>query len=295
MTDNVANNPSQHCWVCGSSDLDLVKKGDLPGELSEQDFRITDADYGRTGNIYRCRACGFHQCSEMLDVLQFYSDMDDPDYEATREQRALQEASLLKEIRKWRPTGRLLDVGAGAGILVEEALKLGYAAEGVEPARSLQSAAAALDLPVHLGVLPHKDAQGPYDVLTMIDVIEHVPNPVEVLKTVREALADDGIAAIVTPDRKALAARIMGWKWWHYRMAHIGYFDRQTLTLALKEAGLEPIAFQRPGWYFPASYLFERVMQYIPFARGLKAPRFMDGIVIPLNLRDSLMVLCRRA
>jgi hypothetical protein len=43
----------------------------------------------------------------------------------------------------------------------------------------------------------------------------------------------------------------MGYKWWHYRIAHIGYFDRATLDLAQANSYLVGTGFYRPTWYFP--------------------------------------------
>ncbi|HEX2115873.1 MAG TPA: class I SAM-dependent methyltransferase [Alphaproteobacteria bacterium] len=257
-------------------------------------FKITDADYGRTGDIFRCEACGFLQCATMTDVLDFYVEMADEDYEATSRQRALQQRKLLEAVGRVRPNGRLLDVGAGSGVLVEQAIALGYAAEGIEPSVALHSRARARGLPVHHGVLPNRSAQGPYDVVTVVDVIEHVPDPVGLMRTIAATMSPQGIAVFVTPDVGSLAARLFGWKWWHYRIAHIGYFDRHTLRRAAQAAGLEVILTKRPCWYFPASYLLSRAARYLPKALRVPSPGFLDRITVPLNLFDSLMVVCRK-
>ena len=282
------------CWTCGSTRMTLVKKGDLPVRISAEQFQITDSNYGKTGDIFGCEDCGFHQCSTMQDVLDFYVEMVDEIYEATRRERAVQERALLKNLARVKPGGRLLDVGAGSGILVEQAIGLGYDAMGVEPSRALQETAVSLNLPVKLGVLPHPELLGPFDVVTGIDVIEHVPDPVGLLKEIAAVMSNDGIAAVVTPDRKSVMARLMGWKWWHYRIAHVGYFDRYTMTRALDAAGLTVVHMRRPGWYFPGDYLFDRVMQYSPTAIRMKAPAFLRKISIPLNLRDSMMFICQK-
>jgi hypothetical protein len=85
------------CWICGAP-VSLVRESSLPNQLTGAQFRITDADYGRTAAIYRCDRCNFHQCSEMVEVLNYYIEMNDQAYEATRSQRALQERKLLQQI-----------------------------------------------------------------------------------------------------------------------------------------------------------------------------------------------------
>ena len=227
-------------------------------------------------------------------MLSFYENMQDEQYEVGREQRGIQARKLLELAQPYCPSGRLLDIGAGSGILVEQALALEYKAEGVEPSRWLWERAISYGLKVHLGAYPHPDVCDDIDMVTLVDVIEHVPNPVDLLVRVRNQMSDRGVGLIVTPDLSSLAARLMGWRWWHFRVAHIGYFNKSTLLLALKRAELEPIRIGRPGWYFPADYLLERINEYLPSYLHLPIFRMLGRITIPLNLRDSLFVVFRK-
>jgi len=286
----------KQCWICESPRLTLVRNSTLPDRIDSTAFRITDSDYGRTADIYRCAQCGFLQCSDFTDVLQYYADMEDGGYEDTRDERGLQARKLLESIAATRrlPGQRLLDVGAGSGILIEEALKLGVQAEGIEPSATLQHTAVARDLPVRHGVLPHDDVKGPFDIVTLIDVIEHVPNPVQLLDRMREVMAPDGIGVVVTPDVGSIAAKVMQRKWWHYRIAHIGYFDRGSLNAAVAAARMSPLAFERPSWFFPADYLAERLFTYLPRMLRPPVPKIFNSITVPLNLFDSMMVIFTR-
>lgn len=247
-----------------------------------------------TAAIYRCLACRFLQCSDLAEPLPFYENLVDPDYEAGRNERSAQARRILELVRKRRPKGRLLDIGAGSGMLVEQAIQMGYQAEGVEPSTWLHAMAVQRNLPVHLGTFPFPAASGQFDVVTLIDVIEHVCDPVKLLQDIAASLSKDGIAIIVTPDVGSVAARIFGWRWWHFRVAHVGYFNKCTLRLALGRAGLDPIIVRRPVWYFSAEYLWVRLHQYLPRFLRLPPPRFLKTLVIPVNLRDSLLVGCMR-
>jgi 2-polyprenyl-3-methyl-5-hydroxy-6-metoxy-1,4-benzoquinol methylase len=77
-----------------------------------------------------------------------------------------------------------------------------------------------------------------FDVVTLVDVIGHVANPVRLLEFISAVLAPDCIAVIVTPHVSSVAARIMGRRWWHYRVAHVCYFNRSTMRSALKRGKL---------------------------------------------------------
>jgi 2-polyprenyl-3-methyl-5-hydroxy-6-metoxy-1,4-benzoquinol methylase len=221
--------------------------------------------------------------------------MDDVEYEATRPARLLQSQKLLQHVSTYHATGRLIDIGAGSGILVEKALSLGYQAEGIEPSRHLFEVAISRGLPLHHGILPSSELQGPYKVATIVDVIEHVEDPVRLLTRAAEVLDEDGLVVVVTPDVDSGAARLLGKRWWHYRIAHIGYFNRATLTYALGRAGLKVVSVSRPTWYFPASYLAERAMTFIPSALRFRLPALLGRITVPLNLLDSLMVIAKKS
>jgi 2-polyprenyl-3-methyl-5-hydroxy-6-metoxy-1,4-benzoquinol methylase len=283
------------CWVCGSSNLAFYKASDIENELTAQDFAITDSDYGRTGELHQCASCGFIQSEALSDVLSFYENLEDAEYETGRSERGLQARKLLDLLPGARKDERLVDVGAGSGILVEQALGMGYLAEGVEPSRWLREQAVAHKLPVHLGVFPHPDIEPGVDVVTMVDVIEHVSNPVELLTAACQCMGDDAVGLIVTPDVDSLAARFLGKRWWHFRIAHIGYFNKRNLLLALQRAGLESVKVGRPTWYFTVGYLWERVMHYMPSALRFSLPRMCQNWIVPLNLADSIYVIFRKA
>jgi hypothetical protein len=124
-------------------------------------------------------------------------------------------------------------------------------------------------------------------------VIEHVDDPGALLREARSLLTRDGILVIVTPDAGSVAAKLMGWRWWHYRVAHIGYFNKQNLSLLCEREKLVVRSRSRPGWYFTIAYLRERLRQYLPWWL-LPNMKWMERTVVPLNLRDSLLFVCKQ-
>jgi 2-polyprenyl-3-methyl-5-hydroxy-6-metoxy-1,4-benzoquinol methylase len=287
LTEQAEKN--KECWVCGSGDLSRIKESNFGDALSSRNFAITNFEYGTTGELSRCASCGFIQCTDLEDVIGYYEDLEDTEYEDGRKERLLQERKVIAGILKMDPGKKLLDVGAGSGMLVEEAIRAGFQAEGIEPSKYLQKIAEGHGLPVHLGTFPHENTPGPYDVITFIDVLEHVTNPLELLTELRNALKDTGILVLVTPDVRSFMPRLLGYRWWHYRVAHIGYFNKKTLAMLADRAGLELIRLKRPRWYFSAHYLAVRALSFLPKFLRFKVPLFMENIIIPLNLRDSIL------
>lgn len=287
------------CPVCGRSDHRPWKASDVVEGLTPEDLAITDRRYGTTLGLREC-ACGFRFAdpAEVPDLLALYGALDDPAYEEGHETRATQQRALLAAARRASPDARtLLDVGAANGLLVEVANTAGLDAVGVEPSASLAAAARARGLDVRTGALPMADlADRTFDLVTLVDVVEHVGDPVALLRACRAQMAPGGHLLVVTPDATSIAARALGRRWWHLRLAHVGYFTRPTLTDALARAGLVPERWWRPGWVFEVGYLVERVGSYAPpVARAARraGDSWLMRRTVPLNLYDSLAVIVR--
>ena len=285
---------SENCRICNAS-TSLKWPAYVPGGISSDSFAITNAGYGQTSAIFECSECGYRQCNNLTEVLSFYEELEDPGYEEGRKERSFQAAANLTHLSKFKPDGMLLDVGSGIGMLVEEAIKLGYEASGVEPSKWLQTQAANRNLPVVQGTLDDIPVSSKFDAIALIDVVEHVLKPIDLLKQIKERLKPDGVAMIVTPDYKSWFPTILGRKWWHYRVAHIGYFDKKTLKMACESAGLEILDQRRPGWYFTIDYLWVRIMLYFPKWMRIPSFNWMKSTIIPINLRDSLVVIVKKA
>ena len=206
----------------------------------------------------------------------------------------MQARKLLKLIKPTVSDGRLLDIGAGSGIFVEEAIAAGYDAIGIEPSEWLQVQASARNIPIVNGLFPHEAINGKFAVITLIDVLEHVSNPGALLQNIANQLEKNGVLLLVTPDVGGVVPRLLGHKWWHFRVAHIGYFNRKNLLISLDGAGLVVSKIGRPWWFFGLGYLLERVCSYLPPLLRFKSNEFLNKVTIPLNLGDSLYVIAQK-
>lgn len=271
-----------------------MKESNLPAILTPEAFAITDSQYGVTGELWECPNCGFVYSVGAEDYLKYYREMEDSAYTRSFGERALQARRFLDLIKIHKPSGTLLDIGAGCGILVEEAHKCGFSAVGVEPCAYLADYGRQRGINVVDGSFPDFIPGDSFDVVCLADVIEHTPDPVRILGSAASVLSEDGIIFLTTPDRKSFMARLMGKRWWHYRPAHIGYFHLGSLRAALDMANLEIVEWGRPAWYFAGSYLLRRLGRYLPFMGPLSSIPFWDKITIPLNLRDSLYVVAKK-
>lgn len=283
------------CRLCRSANIDLVRATNVTKALESNNFRITDSSYGLMLSLFKCRDCGFLQCLDVPDTTEYYRGLEDADYEAGRKERIYQSRRILnkiiKIIGKDHRGMKLLDIGAGSGILLEAASQHGFSAEGIEPSDWLRKVAESHGCKIKADVIPHPDVQGPYDIVTIIDVIEHVSTPYELIRDALGLLKPGGIIAVVTPDVNSLAARIMGWKWWHYRIAHVGYFTKANLQFVFDRLGIQLVSVSRPSWSFSIAYIRDRLVCYVPSSLVLSEKQWMNRMRINLNLLDSLMVV----
>ena len=273
------------------------KASGLTAELTPGDLAITDHRYGVTLPLLACRGCGFRFADPeaTADLVALYGALDDPAYEEGADARRVPMRGYVEAIRRRAPHVRsLLDVGAANGLLVEEAQRAGIDAMGVEPSATLAARARARGLDVRTGTLPLAPlGERRFDAVTLVDVIEHVSDPLGLLRAVRAVLAPAGVVLVVTPDVASVAARTLRSRWWHYRVAHVGYFTRPTLSDALRRTGFVPTTWWRPGWVFELGYLVERIGEYVPPARRLaeRAPASVRQRTVRVNPWDSLAVL----
>jgi 2-polyprenyl-3-methyl-5-hydroxy-6-metoxy-1,4-benzoquinol methylase len=169
------------------------------------------------------------------------------DYVGQQTARRRHARRLLWQLRHLPPRlprhGRLLDVGCATGFFLAEAAAH-YEVQGVE--LSAWSAAWARDhlkLTVHTGTL--HDAALPtqaFDVVTLWDVIEHVPEPVPLLAEVARVLKPDGRVVLTTGDFGSAYAQRQGehGRDWHLMTPpwHLTMFSRASLAQAARAAGL---------------------------------------------------------
>ena len=104
---------------------------------------------------------------------------------------------------------RAADVGCGAGLLAEPLARLGAEVTGVDPAPENVAAARAHALGQGLGIdyrVGSVEAlEGPFDLVTSLEVVEHVSEPRIFVQGLADALSADGLLILSTPNRSALS------------------------------------------------------------------------------------------
>lgn len=193
---------------------------------------------------------------------------------------------------------RLLDVGAATGFFVALAKEEGFDAHGIEISEHAAAKARGKGLDVKTGTL--SDVSGVFDCVTMLDVIEHVPDPRSELMNAAALLRKDGLLVINTPDSGSLVAQLLG-KRWHLIVPpeHLYYFNRHAMKTLLEEVGFTVILERTIGKSFTPQYILKTLYKWthlsaFDWLARLCQKTFLGRISIPLNLHDNMFVIARK-
>lgn len=157
---------------------------------------------------------------------------------------------LLRRLRwdcpPWVGAGRYLDVGCGAGAALGVARALGWQARGIEVDAEAADRARRLADEVWVGdVLAAPFPDGAFDLVTAFHVLEHVPDPVAMLRRMLAWLAPGGLLVVEVPNAAGLGARLFGRAWSGLELPrHLSHFTPESLGRAVTQAGGR-VAWQR--------------------------------------------------
>lgn len=135
--------------------------------------------------------------------------------------------------------GRLLDVGCGNGGFLNQMRSLGWEVAGVEPdGEAVSVACERYELDVFRGSLEVASfPDGHFDAITINHVIEHVPDPIGLLKECHRVLKPEGKLVVVTPNVNSLGFRQFGEYWRGLEVPrHFHLFSPQTLRACAEAA-----------------------------------------------------------
>jgi SAM-dependent methyltransferase len=149
----------------------------------------------------------------------------------------------------YRQTNRLLDVGCGAGSLLQAARENGWDARGIDVSASAVSHVRKFGFQVFHGELTEAQLQDEhFDVITAVEILEHLFDPFAVVSKVQQLLRPGGMFWLTTPNCRSLAARLMGLGW---RVVsppeHLQLFSVEGLRMLLTRAGFKEAHLKTSG------------------------------------------------
>ncbi len=229
-----------NCPLCGA--------GAVRPALDTRDYSVSQQPFA----LWDCAACGLRFTQDApapAEIGAFYQSDDYISHSDTRKgiinalyhvARGYMLGSKQRLIGRIHPSRRLLDVGCGTGYFVNHLQQRGYQVTGVEvdeKARAFGQREFGLEVytPEEFlgGAFP-----GPFGVVTMWHVLEHVHDPKAYLARINELLEPGGALVIAVPNFTSADADFYGAFWAAYDVPrHLWHFRPGTLIALAEEAG----------------------------------------------------------
>lgn len=230
------------CIICNDIEKKIIKKG------------VRD---NNSINVVKCLKCGHVQLDLIPDLEEdkYFYDKDmqsrelnkDIDFAKKRENYALDLESRKKIFSQISKDSNILEIGSGYGFLLEYMINAGYKIEGLEISsyrRKLSnsiSSANVYDYNILKDEVP-LEMNKRYDVIIMLQMLEHISNPKKFLIKVREMLKDGGIAIIEVPNFNDHMIKVCKEYFeFYFQRAHISYFTPDTLKYLIEESGFSTV------------------------------------------------------
>jgi SAM-dependent methyltransferase len=236
------------CGICGDGTLEEMADYRVLRRVTS-DCRAWPAG----GRLGVCRGCGAVQKPAdeafLADIDAIYKSYTIYHQAAGAEQAVFEQSSGLPASRSVRlletfrdraglkSTGRMLDVGCGNGATIRAFGQVapGWTKAGTEFDGKYRAEVESIPNtePLHIGSV--EEVPGTFDVITMIHVLEHIVDPVDVLVTLRGKLAPGGLLLIEVPHHPANPFELL-------IADHRSHFTADSLVRALSVAGYEIVS-----------------------------------------------------
>ncbi len=235
------------------------------------------------GHLRQCPTCGqmLSACTQTWydESMQEFDVPEGTLPQGGSQKRHEQRISQILQLARTQLTGSpdpvmFLDVGCSSGSVLAVAKQCGFSIHGVEPAaKAAETAGKIQGAEVFNGFL--HEAQYPdnhFDIITLFEVIEHLTDPISLIKEIGRILKPGGVLLIGTGNAGSWTVQALGNKWEYFDIklhgGHISFFTPESMALLAEKSGLELAGIHTKrvnlgekkdvSWLF---YQFNRVMR----------------------------------
>ncbi|MGB7067964.1 MAG: class I SAM-dependent methyltransferase [Pyrinomonadaceae bacterium] len=156
---------------------------------------------------------------------------------------------IINGFSDFRQSNRLLDIGFGAGTILEIASEIGWQPFGLEVSKPAIEQARTKGFQVFHGSLSEAAYPDSYfDVVTASEILEHLPDPEKDLREIARILRPGGLLWATTPSACSASFRVLGLDWSILcPPEHIQLYSKTGASLMLKKAGFSKTMFKTYG------------------------------------------------
>ncbi len=212
--------------------------------------------------VEKCSHCAHHYATPQLrsDLIdEYYSVASSAFYSSERLEGAdrfqNRHRSIVQIVEQKKTCGNILEIGCGTGGLLACFDKEKWNCHGVEPSpQASKIANSRKNISVFNGFLDEQTFETKFDVILLIDVVEHLKTPSELFKLLNKYLMAEGIVVVATGDINSFTSRFAG-RWWSYfgSWEHLSFFSSKSMETFLSKHGLDVLEIKKAshrGTYF---------------------------------------------
>lgn len=193
----------------------------------------------------RCRRCGSIHADCVKPAEDLYADLYRNDEEVPPVVATSLDA-VVGSMSPFRTHGKWLDIGFGQGALLAAAARGGWLSHGTELSRVALEKGRARGFITTQGT--EALADGAFDVVSLVELLEHVEDPLGFLKEARRVLRKGGCLYVTTPNAWSLNRWCLGANWTMFGPPdHITIFTPPGLRRLFRQAGFEKADLRTEG------------------------------------------------
>ena len=257
-------------------------------------------------DISRCEECGVGRTLvEHFDPNEYYNESYFTgqvngaylDYQGSEPTLRREFRDQLNFLRRLVPQGKLLEVGCAYGFFLQEA-KAHFDVYGFEVAQSAVEFCHRTGLShVQRGAVAEDFLQrhGPFDVIVLLDVIEHIDAVADTALLLTRYLAPSGVILITTGNWNSLPAKLTGTKW---RLMtpplHLWFFTPKALSEMFGRLGLRTAHLSHPWKLVPLELVLSQAFSMLGIGWRPTLPTALRKVGIPANMFDAMRIVFRK-
>jgi SAM-dependent methyltransferase len=275
--------PLARCLGCGllyqnprvrADQLSLAYPAEYAAHVREPDLSRTTRRLGPGGRLLLARRLG-------------YAHLDPgPVSLGERLRASLRRGRIVKAFPPWIGQGRLLDVGCASGKFLRQMRAVGWMCAGIELDPDAAARAQEVTPDVFIGdPIDAPFAPESFDLIAAFHVLEHLPDPLGVLRRMLAWLAPGGAAIVEVPNVDGVGGRLFGRYWSGLDMPrHLMHFTPATMAALTERAGgrVETAAHRTKPRYLLRS------LQHLLGDHDGRGARLARGLVANRTVRSAL-------
>ncbi len=251
------------CILCGTDNDELL-------------FRVNGC------RILRCRDCGLIKTEKkgLISYQDYHRDQDYQKFEKEFRNIFQKRFKIISRFKK-KPA-KVLEIGAATGVMLQIFKKHGWEVWGIEPSASARDAQKKGIKILKTTFEKAKLPKNYFDVVILNHTLEHMTNPLAIMRKVKTLLIKKGIIYVDVPNFASFSAKLAN-KNWKYILPeeHLYHFTPETLRKILEKAGFKTIYCRTWSGIFDVANPFLKLYQELADFRL----NFINDILgIPANI-----------